>query len=229
MLAVVCWRSGANGSRPVRDGLLGLPVWRLEVDQRSRLARHRLARGLRRLSDKGVRRVLLPEDFPYRPQMEKAGLAPVGAEGLYGVLAGPLTLAALSDRGEAPHRAAVTLCGSRADEDLVRAACVLCPRVKRLTLCVERGGQGLAARLYREYGAAVELGVVGQGLQVCFDEAHDGTALDVHRPRLLMPELVLSVSGLELPPDWEADCVLAALWQGGRLDPGRIELRRRSE
>ncbi len=229
MLAVVCCRPGANKVRPVRGTLLGLPVWQLEVDTQGFFARRRLLRGVRRLVNNGVRRVLLPVDFPNRSVVEQAGLVPVRAQGLYGVLAGKLTLAALVDRGEHIHRAAVTLCASRAEEDLVRTACFLCPRVKRLSLCVDRGGQALAARLYREYGAVVELGGAGKGLRVCFDGTQDPAALNVYRPRLLMPELVLSVPGLEPPPDWEADCVLAALWQSGRLDPERIELHGRKE
>ena len=224
MLGVVCCRPGARGGRPVRDTLLGLPVWRLELDTDRYFARHRTLRGGRRLAGLGVRRVLLPENLDYRMQLEQIGLVPIEPTGLYTALVGPLTLAALTGRGEEPCRAGVILCATRADEQFVRAARFLCPQVKRLTLCVQRGGESLAVRLYREFGAAVELGEDGQGLRVCFEGTDNPEALDVRRPRLRMPGLVLAVPGMELPTDWPADCVLTALWQSGRIGTERMKV-----
>lgn len=224
MLGVVCCHPGAGRGRPVRDVLMGMPVWRLGWDPDSLFARQRALRGGRRLVKLGVRRVLLPEEFPFVERLEPMGLVPIEASGLYAVLAGPLALAALTGRGEEPCRAGVTLCAPRADAFLARAARFLCPRVKRLSLCVQQGGERLCAQLYRQYGAAVEQGGDRQGLWVCFDGTDDPEALDVRRPQLRMPGLVLSVPGLELPPDWPADCVLTALWQSGRINPERIEV-----
>lgn len=224
MLGVVCCRPGARRGRPVRDALLGLPVWRLDLDTDGCFARHRTLRGGRRLVRLGVRRVLLPEDLDYRTQLEQMGLVPIEPTGLYTALAGPLTLAALTGRGEEPCRAGVILCATRADEQFVRAARFLCPQVKRLTLCVQRGGESLAARLYREFGAAVELGGEGQRLRVCFEGTDDPEALDVRRPQLRMPGLVLAVPGLELPLHWPGDCVLTALWQSGRIRTEQMEV-----
>ena len=226
MLGVVCCCPGAKGGRPVRDTVLGLPVWRLNLDTDGCFARRRTLRSGRRLAGLGVRRVLLPEDFPHRTQLERSGLVPVEPTGLYAALAGPLTLAALTGRGEEACRAGVILCAAWLDEPLVRAARFLCPRVKRLNLCVQRGGESLAAQLYREFGAAVELRGDGQGLRVCFDGTDDPEALDVRRPRLRMPGLALTVPGLELPAHWPADCVLTALWQSGRIGTERIEVCR---
>lgn len=223
MLGVVCCRSGARG-RPVRDTVLGLSVWRLEMDTDGYFARRRILRGGRRLVRLGVRRVLLPEEFPCRTQLEQVGLVPVEPTGLYAALAGPLALTVLMGRGEKPGRAGVTLCATRADDAFVRAARFLCPQVKRLTLCVQRGGENLATQLYREFGAAVELGGEGQGLRVCFEGTDDPEALDVCRPRLCMPGLVLNVPGAELPCDWPADCVLTVLWESGRIGTQRIEV-----
>ena len=224
MLGVVCCRPGAKGGRPVRDTVLGLPVWRLNLDMDGCFARRRTLRSGRRLAGLGVRRVLLPEDFACRTQLEQTGLVPVEPTGLYAALAGPLTIAVLTGRGEEPRRAGVTLCAAGADDTFVRAARFLCPQVKRLTLCVHRGGESLAAQLYREFGAAVELGGDGQGMRVCFDGTDDPEALDVCRPHLGMPGLVLTVPGLELPTDWPADCVLTALWQSGRIGTERMKV-----
>ena len=223
MLGVVCCRPGGRG-RPVRDMMLGLPVWRLELDTDCFSARRRSLRGGRRLVKLGVRRVLLPEEFAHSTLLEQMGLVPVEPTGLYAALAGQLTLAALTGRGEQPNRAGVTLCSAGVDAPFARAARFLCPRVKRLTLCAGRGGERLAAQLYRDFGAAVELGEDGQGLRVQFDGANDPEVLDISRPQLYMPELLLSVPGLELPTDWPADRVLTALWQSGRIGTERIEV-----
>ena len=110
MLGVVCCRPGARGGRPVRDALLGLPVWRLDLDTDGCFARRRTLRGGRRLMALGTRRVLLPEDFTCRTQLEQTGLVPIEPTGLYAALAGQLTLAALIGGGKEPCRAGVTLC-----------------------------------------------------------------------------------------------------------------------
>ncbi len=224
MLGVVCCVPKSRNTRPVQDVLLGLPVWRLELDTQGVLGRWRIARGGRRLAALGTRRVLLPEDFVHGGLLEQSGLLPVEPGGLYEALAGPLTLAALRERGEEANRAWVTLYAPRADDALTRAASFLCPRVKRLSLCLDRDGAALAGRLYREFGAAVELTGEAGGLRVCFSGTDDPAALDVRRPQVLLPGLALRVPGLELPAEWPPDCILTALWQSGRLSVRRIEV-----
>ncbi len=224
MLGVVCCVPKSRNTRPVQDTLLGLPVWRLELGTQGTFARWRIARGGRRLAALGTRRVLLPEDFAYGDLLEQSDLLPIEPGGLYAALAGPLTLAALRKRGEESDRAWVTLCAPRADDALTRAACFLCPRVKRLSLRLDRDGTALAGRLYREFGAAVELTGEEGGLRVCFSGTDDPTALDVRRPEVLLPKLALRVPGLELPDAWPPACVLTALWQSGRLSAQRIEV-----
>ena len=224
MLGVICCVPRSRNTRPVRDTLLGLPVWRLELGEQGLLAHRRIVRGGQRLAALGTRRVLLPVDFAYGALLEQSGLLPVEPGPLYEALAGPLTLAALKNRGEEANHARVTLCAPRADEALTRAACFLCPRVKRLSLCLEREGAALAKRLYREFGAAVELTGEAGGLRVCFSETDDPTALDVRRPRTLLPGLVLHAPELTLPAGWPPDAILAALWQSGRLRAQCIEV-----
>lgn len=224
MLAVVCCRRGAGRSRPTRDRLLGLSVWRLELDAEGMFARHRAIRGWRRLTALGVRRVLLPEDAFCKEQLKQAGLTPIEPVDLYAALAGPIALAALTGGGEEPSQAVVTLCAARADEPLVRAAHFLCPKVKRLSLCVQQGGERLCAQLYWQYGAAVELGGEGAGLRVCFDGTEDPRALDVRHPKERLPGLLLGVDGLDLPAEWPGDSVLTALWQSGYIRLEQIEV-----
>lgn len=127
-----------------RGQVLGLPVMEARLDPGGPRGGRRLDRAARLLARQGVRRVLPLRNFEGGQELERRGLFPVEPLPLYRAMAGELALAALDQAGKAPGRAGIALRGERVDADLVRAARLLCPRVRTLVIQVPRGGEQLA-------------------------------------------------------------------------------------
>lgn len=192
-------------------------AWNKGAERRWRSA----ARQLRR---KGCRRALAPEGFPYWPQLRQAGLSPVSAGGLCAALAGPLTVAALAERGIAPQRAAVLLRGSGVDRSFFQAALFLCPRVRRLSLRAGAEGAALERYLQQTYGIPVLSPGPGWRPDVTVDLSPGAEAGDLalwgERPDLGG----LSLTAAELPPGADRLQLLALLWETGRVRDEEIEI-----
>ena len=210
--------------RPEAARLYGLPVLRAEVDSAGFWGEHRLRRAGRALRRNGVLRVLAPEDL--LPLLGELGLRRVDPEPFVRAQAAPLALAALERRGLAPDRAAVALRGVRTDLDFLRTAEALCPKVRSLIIDAAHGGRELARRLRLEYGVPIlPEGERGQAALVfqagC--SRREETALELFGPRPRLAGLTLTVPRLE-EGDREDLCLLAALWEGGRLGPEDIKI-----
>ena len=128
--------------KPEHRSLLGLRCLWLEVPAPAGLGEKRQARRVRRggglLREAGVRRVLPAAEFSNWEALYQAGLRPVEPEAFCQAVAAPLALAALTWQERRLEQAAVLLSGRRAEPALVRAAELVCPRVR--DLAVDAGG-----------------------------------------------------------------------------------------
>lgn len=215
MLGVLCW-SEERGVRLERAQLLGLPVLRASLAPDGRWEKHRLGRAARRLERQGVRRVLVPRGFDQWEILERHGLTGVDPLFLYRTMADQLVLAELDRRGVGTYKACVALRGECVDGDLVRAAYLLCPRVRTLLIQVEWGGEKLTRDLYREFGAG-EPSCTQADVAVRFSGKGQGGELVLcGKPELQGMEL--EVPGLTVPEETEPLPMLTALWQAGVLN-----------
>lgn len=207
---------------PESRSLLGLRCLWLEVPAPAGLGERRRARRVCRggalLRAAGVRRVLTAADFPYWEEVLRAGLRPVEPEAFCQAVAAPLTLAALTWQGRRPEQAAVLLSGRRAEPALVRAAELLCPRVRDLAVDAGREGAELAEWLRAEFGAAVR--PAGRAdVAVCFgpEGAPGRTVFRLHGSRPELAGFLPALAGGGLPAGLDRLPLLAALWEAGLL------------
>ncbi|MGE4276859.1 MAG: hypothetical protein AB7E30_06730 [Lawsonibacter sp.] len=206
--------------------LYGLPVLRSRTDPEGWLGEHRLRRAGRSLWRCGVMRTLVPSGFKRWDLLEEYGLVPVEPGTFLRAQSLPLTLGALERQGTAPDRATVALRGLRADREMVRAAAQLCPRVRRLVISAPRGGRELANWLRWEYGVPILPEEEPGQVALCFHpdkKREEEETLGLYGTN---PDLGgLNVSAPELSEEDRADLpLLAVLWEGGRLDSGKLKI-----
>ena len=211
---------GRGRAEPGR--LYGLPVLRAETDPAGFWGERRLKRAGKSLRLGGVLRILAPSEF--LPLMEGFGLRPVELERFLQAQSVPLALGALERQGLTPDRATVALRGQRAGREMTRTAVGLCSKVRNLVVDAPRGGEELALWLRREYGIPVlppkEQGQVALRFQVdC--SAQEETSLELFGSRPKLAGLTLSAPELA-EEDRENLPMLAALWEGGRLEHIKI-------
>ena len=212
--------------RAERGRLYGLSVLRAETDPAGFWGERRLRRAGKALRLGGALRVLVPGDFARWPLLERFGLRPVDPEDFVRAQSVPLALAALERRGVAPHQATVALRGLRAGGELARAAAELCPQVRRLVIDAPQGGWELAQWLRREFGVPIlppeEEGQAALRFQAGCSRREEG-ALDLYGPRPRLAGLTLTAPELA-EGDREDLPLLAALWEGGKLDRKAVKI-----
>lgn len=206
----------------------GLHLVASRVDPDGWFAKGRLQRAARGMSRRGVRRVLVPSGFGQWEQLEFWNLIPVCPAPLVRYKAGETGLAALERLGASPDRSTVALRAGRADRDMVRAACALCPHVRNLIIDAPRGGRELAAWLRREFGIPIlppgEQGTVALRFEVG-EEGEEGEEHTLHlygqQPDLkgvtfFVPSLA-EEERKDLP-------LLTLLWERGRLQGEELKI-----
>lgn len=222
--------SAGTGRRSLlsEEQVLGMALLRINVPAppglREKALYRRLRRAGTRLWEGGVNRVLVDREFPHAlwPVLERAGLRRVETEGLCQESAQALVLALLARRGVPLPRAAVCLSGSSALGPVQTTALALAPLVGRLIIdCPIRGGE-LAQWLKREYGLPlVEPGSMAAHVTAAFAPERSGVPADLRlygRTPDLAGLLLVPAEG-ELPPEFEALPLLAALRERGTLPP----------
>lgn len=221
MLGLLCWNE-ERAIRLERAQMLGLSVLRVSFAPGGRWEKQRLSRVARMLAGQGVRRVLVPPGFDRWQMLNRRGLTGVDPLPLYRAMADRLVLAELERRGVEAHKACVALRGECVDGDLVRAAYLLCPRVRTLLIQVEWGGEKLTRDLYREFGAG-EPSCTRADVAVRFSGKGQGGELVLcGKPEL--PGLELEVPGLTVPEGAELLPLLTALWQAGVLHTKQLRV-----
>ena len=225
MLGQVTYISGTWG-KPELGRLYGLPVLRAEADPTGRLGEFRLRRAGRNLSRGGVVQTLVPHGFERWELLERSGLMPVDPVPLIRHQGGQLALERLRRDGVTPERASVALCAGRVDRTVERAAAILCERVRYVSVSVPQGGEELARRLHKTYGIPVLPPGEGTGLALCFGPGKippAGRALNLYGPA---PDLAgMRFFAPALAPEDRGDLLLlAALWNGGKLDEHTLKI-----
>ena len=196
------------------------------------VARRRTAAAARRLQRAGVRRAVLPEEFPYGELLARRQIEPADTLALRRELAAEQTRRQMEERGMPGGRVAVA--ADAMSTELVRTVTELALRSRYVLLDVPYGGTELAGRLRREYGVALQLGPDPAQLEaaealVLFAprtdlrrnnpvvvEAYRGTRAPL--PPLLLPPALEE----QLPRGCCRSQLLAALRESGALRPGQI-------
>lgn len=203
----------------------GLPLLVGRVDPEGWFVQGRLRRAARGMSQRGVRRVLAPPEFDSWALLLPWQLTPLSPEPLVRFKAGEVALAALERMDRAPDRAAVALRAGRADRDMVRAACTLCPRVRNLIIDAPKGGVELASWLHREFGIPVlppgERGAVALRFEQGGEEEEHTLHLYGQKPDLkgvsLWAPMLAEEERYDLP-------LLNLLWERGRLQGEALKI-----
>ncbi len=206
------------GELPLLRGTLfepeGLRPWRLR----------RSLRQLGRLLERqGVRRLILPEGFPYAGAF--SGFGRVELLPFYRAEADLLALGALGLDGVEPQRAWIALSASHLCPELTAAARRLCPQVRRLIIDVPGEGARYAAWLHRQYGLPVAPGT-GADVTVAFAPGGGrwGRVLELGGEEPELGGLELAAPELALPEEYAAR-LMAALWERGALERGQLQVR----
>jgi len=206
------------GELPLLRGVLreeeGLSRWRL---------RRRVRKLRRMLARRGVRRLVVPEGFPYAEDFADFGrIEPLH---FYRAVLDVLALGCLEAEGIAPERAVVALSAPRLCGELMAAAQRLCPQVRGLLIDVPGEGARYAGWLHRHYGLPV-CPRAGADVTVALSPGGGrwGRVVELSEERVELGGLILAAPELELPPACEEQ-LLAALWETGLLERGALQVR----
>lgn len=155
--------------------------------------RRRVAAAARRLEKRGIRQVVLPEDFPWRDRL--GGLQAVSALPLRQALAADWVRWALVRQGTAAAGARVAVCVDRLTGEVVRTVTELSLRHRYVLLDLPYGGEELCRQLRREYGVSVLL-------RPTREQLGEADAAVLFAPRTVPAKTVLPVydEGSPLPP-----------------------------
>ena len=212
MLGRVRWGSGRKVALK-REDLLGLPVLLAELPRNSRRPERNVKQSAELFRKKRVTRVLTPPEFPWWAILVRAGLQPVETRRLRIVLAPAWVEVQLERRNIRPTDAVLCLQGEKTEYDMELIARELCPLVRNLILDFP-GGYETANRLRRELGIPI--------LPRECPNAHLTLRLD-EGPLLIGAKFALKDK--TLPDDCEADSLISALWESGRVKTEEILLR----
>jgi hypothetical protein len=202
-----------------REELAGMPVQTITIPAHGPTDR-RISKTARLFTRIGVRRVLVPANFLYWPQLERYGIIPVDMVPFLQAMAVPLTLAALDRSGVSPKHATVVLAGDRASQALCAAAVALCPLIQQLVIFAPSGGAKLAGFLRREYGLPLMERCKAPHLVLLFSRFAadtDAPILRLYAPRPDLMGFSLRPKAIALPDGSETLPLMAALWETGRL------------
>ena len=212
MLGRICWGSGRKVESGVEQ-IHGLSVLTVRLPQLAHRPERAVRKGAGLLRRNGVRRVLVPPDFPWWSELVRFGLRPVETRMLRCMLAPVWVTARLKRQSIPPERAVLCLKGEKSDPTLEQLARELCPLVRGLVFKIP-GGNRTADRLRREMGIPV--------LPSDYGDVHLTLQLD-EGPVLTGAEI--SLPGRELPPDCDRVSLIGALWENGRIRTEEIALK----
>lgn len=226
MLGYLVWHGeGRPRVKWERRSIGGATFCVMEVWGRERRVARRVHRALTELTERGVRRWIIP---PGWPDVWRDDLREVEEDGLRQALF-PQILDWLSAQGRLSlGRATVELSAPWADGAVWEAARILSRRCRYLRLRVE-GDAALRQDLWRRYGIAVVGEESPASLQVCFGQSAAGVPALLlgpgcgrrQRAEYDLPEAVSMAMGpYPLTPQ-----MVAALWQCGAVKTEDVRLK----
>lgn len=228
MLGWLCWSERRELAG--RAELAGLPVLRVPVRRKNGtpewLVRRRVRAAGRALARAGVRRAILPEEFPYGGLLAGEGVFPVETLPLWRALAAELAWRALRERGAGGEGAAV--CADALTGEVRRTVEALLRRCRTVSLDAPDPEGAYARALRRSLGAALRTGDAGAEVRLLFARREPERAGDIP----LYPGAEGPKAALQLPEAWEArmpkgaqrEGVIAALLAAGRLQREEIAI-----
>lgn len=229
MLGIVRYGEDSAGTEELRLGgarfvclTIGASRW-----PKGPLARRRADRGAAAMAEKGVRRALFPEEFPYKEIFAGRGIREVDPLPLARALGGRYICQRMGELGFLPG-GTLAICGDSLRTEMREAVFYAVPRCRYVLLDVPRGGEDLAREVRRQWGAALQLRPAGDKL-----EAAEGLILYSPREDLSCrnPALCTAYPGGEafpeprlpeelaerMPQGYEPSRLAAALWYSGKL------------
>ena len=179
MLGWLCWSE--RRERAGRAELAGLPVLRVPVRRKNGtpewLVRRRVRAAGRALARAGVRRAILPEEFPYGALLAGEGVFPVETLPLWRALAAELAWRALRERGAGGEGAAV--CADALTGEVRRTVEALLRRCRTVSLDAPDPEGAYARALRRSLGAALRTGDAGAEVRLLFARREPERAGDI--------------------------------------------------
>ena len=219
------------GPRVTGETLLGLPLAALDLPvgqaPSERKRRRRLRQGMAVLTDLGIVRLLTEPRLPDWPTLREHGFQPVDPVPLCRAFAPELAMAALESP---PSARSVALRGERAERWVWAAADALCPAVGTVELDFDVGEEELSRHLWERFGAATFHVGAGPAPDVTLEFAkRDRLRGGGRRLRLWGGEpdlggLALRLREGELPAGADPLCLLALLWETGRVERGDVRV-----
>ncbi|SMC46846.1 hypothetical protein [Papillibacter cinnamivorans] len=205
-------------------------------------ARRRMEKAARELAGRGIRWAVFPRDFSFYREFAGHGIGPVPVLPLYQRMAAELVFRIMEERGVKPERATVAVCGEHVSYPMREAALSLSRQVRYIAVAASYGGESLCRTLRRDLGVPVVFNPTGKQIAaadvlVLFSrpetlsrggrgailalyegaEENAGTATGAffRLPREL---------DIKVPPDSDANQLLAALMESGSVGPGDIQI-----
>ena len=193
--------------------------------------RRRVLAAVKRLQKLGIRKVILPEDFLWRDQLEQREIQPVSTVPLRQMLAADWVRWDLENRKIPSSGARVAVVCGGLSGAAVRTVTELALRHRYVMLKVPYGGEELCRQLRKEYGISLLLKPSQEQMEsadvtVLFEKWGEGRVrgrLPLYDETMKMPELSLPPA-LEdfLPPGTERNQMLTVLLEAGAIRPGQI-------
>lgn len=240
MVGLLTWAEPQKGQRSVRlveKHILRMRFLQAEVAKSPHGAvfRRRIMAAGKKLQKRGVTQVVLPEDFPFRGQLEKYGLRPVSTLALRRGIAADWVRAGLAEKGQPVAGARVAVAAASLTGEVVRTVTELCLRHRYVLLDLPYGGEELCRQLRREYGVSLLLGpskdqLEGAEALVLFDPRTDlsmknPVALRLYDETQPLPLLTLPPEAEEaIPQGVDRGQLLAALREAGAVKREQIAL-----
>lgn len=223
MVGRIQCRAQRGRSRPQTESLCGLVVLTAGLYAPENVGRELPARRIRTLERlfcrAEIRRVILPDRFPYRERLSL--IRPVDPMPLYRATADLLALELLRKKGILLREARAALAGPRLCPELCAAAERLCPTVREVRIDVPgEEGERFARYLHREFGVPVVPRTAAAHAVIAFGQT--GGAADL----CLWGEsgIRLGAEGLSLPEGIDQP-LLALLWEQGRVKRESLRVR----
>lgn len=240
MVGLLTWAEPGKGQKSVRleeRHILRMRFLQAEVvsSPHSAVLRRRCAAAGKKLRKRGVTQAVLPEDFPFREQLDKCGLRPAGTLALRRALAADWVRWGLTEKKQPVAGARVAVAAASLTGEVVRTVTELCLRHRYVLLDLPYGGEELCRQLRREYGVSLLLGpskdqLEGAEALVLFDPRTDlsggnPVALRLYDEGQALPPLALPPSLEEaLPEGADRGQLLAVLREAGAVKREQIVL-----
>lgn len=240
MVGYLTWAEPQKGQRSVRleeRHILRMRFLQAEITKspHGAVLRRRCMAAGKRLRKRGVTQVVLPEEFPFREQLEKCGLRPVSTLALRRGVAADWVRAELTAKGQPVAGARVAVAAASLTGEAVRTVTELCLRHRYVLLDLPYGGEELCRQLRREYGVSLLLGpskdqLEGAEALVLFDPRTDlsmknPVALRLYDETQPLPPLTLPPEAEEaIPQGVNRGQLLAVLREAGAVKREQIAL-----